>query len=110
MLGCRMGPGFSMSSYTMFWYRQTGYRAALEFVTKEYAPGSGPSQAFVDGAKNNFSLQITQLSPNDSSTYYCAAVTAMQVEQAVVQICAQGKEPAEVHRLCICFTFIQNDF
>lgn len=94
MLGCSMGPGLSMSSYTMFWYRQSGSGAALEFVTKEYAPGSGPFQAFIDGAKNNFSLQVAQLSPNDSSTYYCAAITAVQVEQAAVQIAAKGKEPA----------------
>lgn len=72
-MGCRMGPGFSMSSYTMLWYRQSSYRAPLEFLTMEYAEGAGRFQPLLDASNNNFSLQITQLLPNDSSTYYCAA-------------------------------------
>lgn len=101
MLGCRMGPGLSMSSYTMLWYRQTGYRAALEFVTKEYAPGSGPFQAFIDGAKNNFSLQVTQLSPDDSSTYYCAASHSRAAGAGRCTNICKRKEPAS------CCTFMQ---
>lgn len=72
-LGCRMGPGFSVSSYTMLWYRQSGYRAPLEYLTKEYAVEAGRFQPLLDAAQNNFSLEITQLLPEDSSTYYCAA-------------------------------------
>lgn len=68
-----MGPGFSMSSYTMLWYRQSSYRAPLEFLTMEYAEGAGRFQPLLDASKNNFSLQIAQLLPEDSSTYYCAA-------------------------------------
>lgn len=62
-----------MSSYTMFWYRQNSRTAALEFVAKEYDQSSGSVQTLIDTAQNNFSLLITQLSPKDSSTYYCAA-------------------------------------
>lgn len=72
-LGCRLGSGVSMSSYTMFWYRQNSHTAALEFVAKEYAQSSGSFQTLIDGAQNNFSLLIPRLSPQDSSTYYCAA-------------------------------------
>ncbi|XP_018527233.2 S-adenosyl-L-methionine-dependent tRNA 4-demethylwyosine synthase TYW1-like, partial [Lates calcarifer] len=31
-----MGPGFSMGSYTMYWYRQNHHGAPVEFLTKEY--------------------------------------------------------------------------
>eukprot|EP00066_Takifugu_rubripes_P030532 XP_011619798.1 PREDICTED: uncharacterized protein LOC105419809 [Takifugu rubripes] len=72
-LGCRLGSGVGMSSFTMFWYRQNSHAAALEFVAKEYGQSSGSFQTLIDSAKNNFSLLITQLSAKDSSTYYCAA-------------------------------------
>lgn len=73
MLECSMGPGFSMGSYTMLWYRQNHYRAPLEFLIKEYDKTAGHFQASLDTSNNNFSLQITGLFLNDSSTYYCAA-------------------------------------
>uniref|UniRef100_A0A3Q1J3F5 Ig-like domain-containing protein n=1 Tax=Anabas testudineus TaxID=64144 RepID=A0A3Q1J3F5_ANATE len=73
MLECSMGPGFSMSSYTMLWYRQKHYRAPLEFLLTEYDQSEGHFQLNIHGAKNNFSLRITDLYFNDSSTYYCAA-------------------------------------
>ncbi len=72
-LECSMGQGFSMSSYTMLWYRQNHYGAPLEFLLTEYDQTVGHFKSSVDGSKNNFSLQITELLLNDSSTYYCAA-------------------------------------
>uniref|UniRef100_A0A3Q3QBW1 Ig-like domain-containing protein n=1 Tax=Monopterus albus TaxID=43700 RepID=A0A3Q3QBW1_MONAL len=73
MLECRMGPGLSMSSYTMYWYRQSRYKAPIEFLTKEYDKATGRFQSSFDTSKNYFSLQITEPLLNDSSTYYCAA-------------------------------------
>ncbi|XP_076605153.1 M1-specific T cell receptor beta chain-like [Chaetodon auriga] len=73
MLQCSMGPGISMSSYTMLWYRQNHHRAPLEFLITEFDQTVGHFQASIDTSKNNFSLQITELFLNDSSTYYCAA-------------------------------------
>lgn len=72
-LECRMGPGVSMSSYTMLWYRQKHYGAPVEFLIKEFDETAGRFQALIDASKNNFSLQFTELSLHDSSTYYCAA-------------------------------------
>lgn len=72
-LECRMGAGFSMSSYTMFWYRQSSYGAPLEYLIKEYVDGAGRFKASFDESKKKFFLQITELVPEDSSTYYCAA-------------------------------------
>uniref|UniRef100_A0A668SAG6 Ig-like domain-containing protein n=1 Tax=Oreochromis aureus TaxID=47969 RepID=A0A668SAG6_OREAU len=66
MLECKMGSGFSMSSYTMFWYRQNHHRAPIEFLMREYEKPVGRLESFIDTSKNNFSLQITD-------TYYCAA-------------------------------------
>ncbi|CAJ1074736.1 T-cell receptor beta-1 chain C region [Xyrichtys novacula] len=70
---CSLNMGFSMSSYTMFWYRQVHPGAEIEFVTKEYDKTTGRFKATIDSFKNSFPLQITGLLPNDSSTYYCAA-------------------------------------
>ena len=55
MLGCSMGPGLSMSSYTMFWYRQNHYGAPMVFLVKEYDQTVGHFQASIDTSKNNFS-------------------------------------------------------
>ncbi|CAK6983132.1 M1-specific T cell receptor beta chain-like [Scomber scombrus] len=73
ILECSMGRGFSMGSYTMLWYRQNHYGAQLEFLTKEYDKPVGRFKSDIDTSNNNFSLQITELFLNDSSTYYCAA-------------------------------------
>ncbi|CAG5866802.1 unnamed protein product [Menidia menidia] len=70
---CRMGAGFAMSSYTMLWYRQNRHGALVEFLIKEYEETAGRFHSSIDTANNSFSLQITRLSVNDSSTYYCAA-------------------------------------
>lgn len=72
-LGCSLGPGVSMSSYTMFWYRQHSRAAALEFVAREYAQSSGSFQTLIDPGRNNFSLLIPELSAQHGSTFYCAA-------------------------------------
>uniref|UniRef100_A0A0F8AV96 Ig lambda chain V-VI region SUT n=1 Tax=Larimichthys crocea TaxID=215358 RepID=A0A0F8AV96_LARCR len=73
VLECSVAPGFSMSSFTMLWYRQNHYRAPIEFLIKEHEQTAGHFKASIEASKNKFSLQITELSVNDSSTYYCAA-------------------------------------
>ncbi|KAG7239886.1 hypothetical protein INR49_028300, partial [Caranx melampygus] len=73
-LMCSMGQGLSMTSYTMFWYRQKHHRAPIEFLRKEHDTTVGHFQSSIDASKNNFTLQITDLQLNDSSTYYCAAI------------------------------------
>ncbi|XP_042356672.1 T cell receptor beta chain MC.7.G5-like [Plectropomus leopardus] len=70
---CSMGPGLSMGSYTMYWYRQNHYGAPLEYLIKEYEQTAGHFKSSIDTSKNSFPLQITELLLNDSSTYYCAA-------------------------------------
>lgn len=70
---CNMGQGVSMGSYTMLWYRQTHRGAPLDFLSKEYDQTTGHFQSSIDTSRNNFSLQITEVLLNDSSTYYCAA-------------------------------------
>uniref|UniRef100_A0A667Y9X0 Ig-like domain-containing protein n=1 Tax=Myripristis murdjan TaxID=586833 RepID=A0A667Y9X0_9TELE len=72
-LGCSMAPGFSMSSYTMLWYRQTLYGTPIEYLTNEFEKVVGRFQSFLDASNNNFSLEITKLLLNDSGTYCCAA-------------------------------------
>ncbi|XP_022606288.1 uncharacterized protein LOC111225593 [Seriola dumerili] len=72
-LECSLGPGLSMGSHTMYWYRQNHYRAPIEFLRKEYDTTVGHFQSSINTSKNYFSLQITELFLNDSSTYYCAA-------------------------------------
>uniref|UniRef100_A0A667YSS5 Ig-like domain-containing protein n=1 Tax=Myripristis murdjan TaxID=586833 RepID=A0A667YSS5_9TELE len=82
-LGCSMAPGFSMSSYTMLWYRQTLYGTPIEYLTNEFEKVVGRFQSFLDASNNNFSLEITKLLLNDSGTYYCAFV-----------VCSGGTYPA----------------
>uniref|UniRef100_A0A672H9C4 Ig-like domain-containing protein n=1 Tax=Salarias fasciatus TaxID=181472 RepID=A0A672H9C4_SALFA len=71
-LDCRLGSGSSMNSYTMLWYRQSHQGAQIEFLTKEYET-TGRFEPHFNTDKTSFSLQITKLLLNDSSTYYCAA-------------------------------------
>uniref|UniRef100_A0A3P8SCB1 Ig-like domain-containing protein n=1 Tax=Amphiprion percula TaxID=161767 RepID=A0A3P8SCB1_AMPPE len=72
-LECGLGQGFSMSSYTMLWYRQNHHGAQIEFLTKEYDKPLGRFQSSINTAENKFPLQISELVVNDSSIYYCAA-------------------------------------
>lgn len=85
-LQCSMGQGFSMASQTMLWYRQNRYEAPIEFLIKEYEESVGHFQSSIDTSKNSFSLQITELFLNDSSTYYCAASHSDASDQTVIQI------------------------
>ncbi|TKS87148.1 T-cell receptor beta-1 chain C region [Collichthys lucidus] len=72
-LNCSLGQGFNMISFAMYWYRQHHYSAPIEFLVKEHEQTAGHFKASIEASKNKFCLQITELSVNDSSTYYCAA-------------------------------------
>ena len=72
-LECSMGPEFNMGSYTMFWYRQTHHGAPVEFIIREYGQTDGHFQSSLKTTQNRFTLVISELLLNDSSTYYCAA-------------------------------------
>lgn len=72
-LDCRMGAGFSMSSYTMLWYRQEQTGAQIEFLIKEYEKDNDRFMASLQAKENLFSITIAELQVNDSSNYYCAA-------------------------------------
>nr|XP_020514299.1 uncharacterized protein LOC110002957 [Labrus bergylta] len=64
---------FSMSSYTMLWYRQAHHGAAVEFLIKEHDQPQGRFEATINIFKNIFTLKVTDLILSDSSTYFCAA-------------------------------------
>ncbi|XP_036006869.1 immunoglobulin lambda-1 light chain [Fundulus heteroclitus] len=72
-LECRMGTGYSMGSQTMLWYRQKCHGAQMEFILKEYEESVGRFRSKLEASNNMFSLRISELFLNDSSTYYCAA-------------------------------------
>lgn len=72
-LNCSMGPGFSMSSYTMLWYRQERAGAPLQFLIKEYDQNKGRFSVSILPGENLFFLTVAELLVNDSSSYYCAA-------------------------------------
>uniref|UniRef100_A0A668SBL5 Ig-like domain-containing protein n=1 Tax=Oreochromis aureus TaxID=47969 RepID=A0A668SBL5_OREAU len=82
-LECKMGSEFSMSSYTMLWYRQNHHGAPVDYLLNEYDKTVGRLKSFLDASKNNFSLQITELHMNDSSTYYCAPVRNVIAESYI---------------------------
>ncbi|XP_050774126.1 immunoglobulin gamma-1 heavy chain-like isoform X3 [Gopherus flavomarginatus] len=75
------GSGFAFSSYTMFWYRQAPGKG-LEWVS--WISSSGGSTDYTnavkgrftvtrDNAKNQLSLQMSRLGPEDTARYFCAA-------------------------------------
>ncbi|MBN3312659.1 TVB5 protein, partial [Atractosteus spatula] len=76
-LQCSVAAGSSMSSYTMQWYRQKDRHRAVEFIKNEYdAADSGPDEHFqvsIAASENQFTLEIRNLSKEDTATYYCAA-------------------------------------
>ncbi|XP_064809244.1 M1-specific T cell receptor beta chain-like [Oncorhynchus masou masou] len=72
-LQCSLGPGFSMPSYTMMWYRQVRYGGPVEFLIKEYEKTRGRYKEDLNTSRNRFTLQISELVVEDSGVYYCAA-------------------------------------
>lgn len=73
-LDCSMAAGVSMSSYTMFWYRQVHYGQPVEFIIKEYDKPTQNFEAILNTKDNLFSLIVSNLTvQKDSGTYYCAA-------------------------------------
>uniref|UniRef100_A0A8C5DJ28 Ig-like domain-containing protein n=1 Tax=Gouania willdenowi TaxID=441366 RepID=A0A8C5DJ28_GOUWI len=68
-----LGHSFTMSSYVMYWYRQTHYGASLEFLTSEYEQINGRFTSTHKAKQNSFTLEISDTLLSDSSTYYCAA-------------------------------------
>uniref|UniRef100_A0A8B9L6A6 Ig-like domain-containing protein n=1 Tax=Astyanax mexicanus TaxID=7994 RepID=A0A8B9L6A6_ASTMX len=78
---CSMAPGFSMSSYTMAWYRQAHHGAPVEFLIKEYEKPTEKFHIVLTTEKNTFSLHLSDLKHQDSSIYYCHSYCASR-EQA----------------------------
>uniref|UniRef100_A0A8C2GDE5 Ig-like domain-containing protein n=1 Tax=Cyprinus carpio TaxID=7962 RepID=A0A8C2GDE5_CYPCA len=70
---CSMAAGVSMSSYTMYWYKQDHYGQAVQFIIKEYEKTPQNYEAIMNTKDNMFSLTVSNLTAQDSSTYYCAA-------------------------------------
>lgn len=72
-LECSVAEGYSMSSYTMLWYRQNHHGEQIQLLLTEYDKTAGRYQSSIEATINKFSLHISELHANDSSTYYCAA-------------------------------------
>uniref|UniRef100_A0A671RW73 Ig-like domain-containing protein n=1 Tax=Sinocyclocheilus anshuiensis TaxID=1608454 RepID=A0A671RW73_9TELE len=70
---CSMAAGVSVSSYTMHWYRQDHYGQPIQFIIKEYDKTTQNYEAILNTKDNMFSLIVSNLTAQDSSTYYCAA-------------------------------------
>ncbi|KAJ3613906.1 hypothetical protein NHX12_020149 [Muraenolepis orangiensis] len=62
-----------ISSHTMSWYRQHVYGEPVQFIVNEYDRRQGRFQATLETEQNRFLLEIAELQPDDSGTYYCAA-------------------------------------
>ncbi|XP_060938165.1 M1-specific T cell receptor beta chain-like [Limanda limanda] len=73
ILECSPGPGFSLQTIFMYWYRQKHYAAPIEFLLSELDFSVGHFQSITDQNKNRFSLQNDEVFLNDSSRYYCVA-------------------------------------
>ncbi|MGH0128322.1 UNVERIFIED_CONTAM: hypothetical protein FKN15_038217 [Acipenser sinensis] len=69
--------GAAMSSYTMLWYKQQQSGKAIEFICDEFANyGQGFADRFKmthSSSENQFTLQIRNLTIEDTGTYHCAA-------------------------------------
>ncbi|KAL1246839.1 hypothetical protein QQF64_034796, partial [Cirrhinus molitorella] len=72
-LDCSMAAGVSMSSYTMYWYRQDHYGQPIKFIIKEYDKPKQNYEAILNTNGNMFSLTVSNITAQDSGTYYCAA-------------------------------------
>uniref|UniRef100_A0A3B4T5H0 Ig-like domain-containing protein n=1 Tax=Seriola dumerili TaxID=41447 RepID=A0A3B4T5H0_SERDU len=89
-LECSLGPGLSMGSHTMYWYRQNHYRAPIEFLRKEYDTTVGFNQDRFPAQKSdaeNGSLTVKKLLPEDSGVYFCAVTPG-------ILLCKQRKTRA----------------
>uniref|UniRef100_A0A8C1KQ83 Ig-like domain-containing protein n=1 Tax=Cyprinus carpio TaxID=7962 RepID=A0A8C1KQ83_CYPCA len=70
---CSMAVGVSMSSYTMYWYKQDHYGQAVQIIVNEYEKTTKNYEAILNTKDNMFSLTVSNLTAQDSSTYYCTA-------------------------------------
>lgn len=70
---CTIEARFSMSSYTMQWYKQAYYGAPLKFLMMEYEQATKKMNVALVKAENKFSLHISDVTLQDSAIYYCAA-------------------------------------
>ncbi|XP_065144920.1 immunoglobulin lambda-1 light chain-like [Paramisgurnus dabryanus] len=73
ILNCSIAEAKSMSSYTMMWYRQTHKGKPIEFIIKEFDEPIQNFKVILNAKGNMFSLVVSNLSIEDSATYYCAA-------------------------------------
>lgn len=104
-LECSLGRGFSMGSYTMYWYRQKHSGAQIEFLIKEYEETAGHFQSSIRTSDNYFSLQISELFVNDSSVYYCAASHSDTHRPGChTNIKTDGRKEGAVASLILCLT------
>ncbi|KAK2878625.1 hypothetical protein Q8A67_019416 [Cirrhinus molitorella] len=65
-LDCSMAAGVSMSSYTMYWYRQDHYGQPIKFIIKEYDKPKQNYEAILNTNGNMFSLTVSNITAQDS--------------------------------------------
>ncbi|XP_072314375.1 M1-specific T cell receptor beta chain-like [Eucyclogobius newberryi] len=90
--------GRPMNSFYMYWYRQKVYGAKMELVCSEIEKKRENFQCLLDGAKNNFSVVISNLVPDDSGTFYCAASHSEAFNHITAQITlTHGLQLMKIH-------------
>ncbi|NXG88329.1 HV323 protein, partial [Stercorarius parasiticus] len=80
LLSCR-GPGFSIGSYPVYWYRQApgGDLEWLSYIsgslgTTKYGPAvEGRGTVSRDNSRSEFFLSLGDLQPQDSARYFCGS-------------------------------------
>ncbi|KAI5102592.1 hypothetical protein C0J45_7944 [Silurus meridionalis] len=70
---CNIDARFSMSSYTMQWYKQAYHGAPVQFLMMEYELATKKMSIALVKAENKFSLHVSNLTLQDGGVYYCAA-------------------------------------